>query len=95
MPVLNFSYADVKDPQKFQDYVKAAAVLMEQSQVEVIARGQYKTTKRGNEEKPHVAAVFRYPDMEAVEAFYSSEAYQAIVPLRDEACTMSIQLYEE
>lgn len=95
MSILNFSYADVKDLQKFQQYVQAAAVLMKQHNVEVVLRGEYTQTLRGDEKAPHITAIFRYPDMEAAEAFYNSPAYHAIIPLRDAACTMTIHFYKE
>ncbi|WP_020409258.1 DUF1330 domain-containing protein [Hahella ganghwensis] len=95
MPILNFSYANIKDHDKFQQYVKAAAPLMEKAGVEVVARGSYSSTMKGKEENPHIAAVFRYPDLAAVERFYSSDQYKALIPLRDEACDMTINLYEE
>lgn len=95
MTVLNFSYADVKDADKFQQYVQAAAVLMQEAGVEVVVRGRFADTMRGPEKSNHIAAVFRYSDMAAVEQFYNSEKYLAIVPLRDEACDMTIHLYEE
>jgi|GEM_PF-408986 len=95
MSVLNFSYADIIDDDKFGQYVEAAAVLMEEAGVEVVARGSFRETKRGDEKLPHKAAVFRYADRAAVEAFYSSEKYRALIPLRDQACEMTIQLYDE
>lgn len=95
MSILNFSYADVKDSQKFQEYVAAAAALMKQHNVEVVLRGEYTQTMRGDEKAPHIAAIFRYPDMAAAEAFYNSAAYQTLIPLRDAACTMTIHFYKE
>ncbi|MGR1582587.1 DUF1330 domain-containing protein [Thalassobius sp. S69A] len=95
MPVLNFSYAEIKDTQKFREYVSAAAALMTQHNVEVVVRGEFERTMQGSEKTPHIAAVFRYPSMEAAQAFYGSPEYQAIVPLRDAACTMTIHFYRE
>jgi len=76
MTVLNFSYADIKDAEKFQQYVQAAAALMAEFDVEVVVRGKFSTTMRGESRTPHIAAVFRYRDMAAVEAFYNSEKYK-------------------
>lgn len=95
MSILNFSYADIKDTEKFKEYVKAAAVLMEEAGVEVVVRGNFSMTMRGEKCSPHIAAVFRYPNKAAVEGFYNSEKYKALIPLRDEACDMTINLYEE
>jgi len=95
MSILNFSYAEIKDAEQFQKYVSAAATLMEQHEVEVIVRGEYVKAMQGAEKAPHITAVFRYPNMDAARAFYESREYQAIVPLRDEACIMSIHFYKE
>jgi len=95
MPILNFSYAKIKDSGKFNEYIKAAAVLMEEANVEVIVRGEYISTKRGEKCTPHIAAVFRYPDKATAEKFYASEEYKVLIPLRDEACDMTVNFYEE
>ncbi len=95
MAVLNFSYAAVKDIDAFKSYVQQAAILMEASGVEIIVRGEYAATKRGEKLSPHIAAIFRYPDMATAEAFYTSEAYLKLIPLRDKACEMTIQFYNE
>ena len=95
MTILNFSYADIKDAVKFKQYVKAASILMKEAGVEVVVRGDFSITMKGDKCAPHIAAVFRYPDKAAVDKFYSSEKYKALIPLRDEACSMTINLYEE
>lgn len=95
MPVLNFSYADVKDAAKFKQYVERAAALMAAHGVEVVARGQFLVAARGAEPGGQVAAVFRYADRGAVDAFYGCDAYAELIGLRDEACDMQIHLYQE
>ncbi len=95
MTVLNFSYATIKNAEKFQQYLEAAAALMEDANVEVVVRGGFSKTMAGGNSAPHIVAVFRYPDMAAAERIYTSEQYKALIPLRDEACDMTINLYEE
>jgi len=95
MSILNFSYAVIKDMDKFQEYVKAAAVLMEEEGVEVVVRGKFSETMCGEDASAHIAAVFRYKDQAAVDAFYTSEKYKLLIPLRNDACDMTINLYEE
>lgn len=95
MPVLIFSYAEVKDADKFRQYIERAAALMAEQGVEVVARSQYAETLRGAPQTPHIAAVFRYRDLASAKAFYASPSYQSLVALRDEACEMRIHLYEE
>ncbi|KIC11959.1 isoleucyl-tRNA synthetase [Leisingera sp. ANG-M1] len=95
MPVLNFSYAKIRNADLFRDYVQRAAPLMEAMGVEVLARGNFARVLRGEACSGEVAAVFRYPDMTAAERFYSSPEYQPLIPLRDAACDMTIHLHEE
>ncbi|MCV0429541.1 MAG: DUF1330 domain-containing protein [Roseibium sp.] len=95
MSVLNFSYATIKDAKAFSDYVRKASSLMAEWHVEVVVRGTYRATMRGDEKAQHVAAVFRYPDMHTARRFYASDVYQKLIPLRDAACEMEIQFYEE
>lgn len=95
MSVLNFSYAEIKDRAAFQDYVRQAALLMQKLDVEVVVRGELAETKRGTEKPDHIAAVFRYPNLQSAHDFYESADYQALIPLRDKACEMSIYFYHE
>jgi uncharacterized protein (DUF1330 family) len=95
MPVLNFSYATVKDTAAFGDYVRKAAELMKDHDIEIVLRSSYRSTFRGDDKAAHVAAVFRYPDIESAMQFYESDAYQNLVPLRDAACDMEIRFYDE
>ena len=47
MTVLNFSFATLKDPALFDDYVRQAAKLMAQQDVEVVLRGRFAATLKG------------------------------------------------
>jgi len=40
-------------------------------------------------------AVVRFPDTAALKTWYQSPAYQALIPLRDEAVDMTLVAYEE
>lgn len=95
MTILNFSYAIIKDEAAFQRYIHKAAILMEAANVEVVLRGKYVETKEGEPKPNHITAVFRYPDMAAARGFYSSDDYKALIPLRDQACDMTVHFYEE
>ncbi|MET1416407.1 DUF1330 domain-containing protein [Roseibium sp. HPY-6] len=95
MPVLNFSYATIKDMAAFKMYVEKASVLMQRHDVETVVRGTYRTAFNGTSKPPHFTAVFRYKDMESAMRFYRSDAYQDLVELRDAACDMEIQFYDE
>ena len=95
MSVLNLSFAEIIDPELFERYVERAGVLMKDRGVEVVSRGRYVTSLAGQDLQPAVGAVFRYPDMEAATSFFASEAYLALIPLRNKACRMTIHLFDE
>ncbi|WP_374339032.1 DUF1330 domain-containing protein [Leeia sp.] len=95
MTLLNYSYAKLKDMDAFKAYVGAAAPLMAELGVEVVVRGRYAHTLRGEAPGAEVAAVFRFRDASHADRFYGDVRYQALVPLRDQACDMTIHFYEE
>jgi len=95
MTVLSFNYATLKDQEAFQEYVQKAAALMKMAGIDVVIRAKFSKTLLGTPKTDHVSAVFRYPDLDVAKAFYVSEPYKKIVPLRDKACEMSIHFYSE
>lgn len=95
MPALSFNYAILKDQKAFQEYVQKAAALMKAEDVEVVIRAKFVETLQGTPKTDHVSAVFRYSNLDAAKAFYASDQYREIIPLRDKACEMSIHFYNE
>ena len=95
MPVLNISTAIIHDPELFAEYVAKAAIIMADFDVTVVTRGIYIETSSGVDPGSHIMAVFRYPDLETAKAFFSSDAYQTLLALRDRACDMTIRFYDE
>lgn len=95
MTVLNIAFAEIRDPEKMQDYIAAAAPLMKEYGAEVVVRGTYVKTLLGDEKPSHIIGVFRFADMVTAERFYSCDEYLALVPLRDAAGDMTFNFYEE
>lgn len=94
MGIINISTAIVKDEKLFQEYIQKAALLMKEQNVEVICRGKYVETMRGDTHSHHIVAVFKYANKNALNHFYTCEEYKKLIPLRDKACEMTIQIYE-
>jgi uncharacterized protein (DUF1330 family) len=40
--------------------------------------------------KHQIEAMFEFPSAHAIDAWYASDAYQALIPNRDEAATVTI-----
>ena len=95
MTVLNIAFTEIKNTEKMQAYIDAAAPLMKVYGAEVVIRGRYLKSLLGNTKSPHIAGVFRFPDMETAERFYSCEEYVSLIPLRDQAGKMTFNFYEE
>lgn len=95
MSVLNVVFTKIKNDEKLNAYIKAAGPLMKENSGEVLLRGKYLTSMFGGTKDGHLAAVFRFPDMAAAEAFYTCDAYKELIPLRDAGGDISFDFYEE
>lgn len=71
--------------EKMQEYSAAAAATIAQYQGEFIAKGgitDLTETQTGINEFD-TKVIIQFPDRDSAQAWYSSEAYQAIIPTRD------------
>ena len=79
----------VKDPAKLQVYVSQVGATMAPHGGKMVARG--KVAKQLNGEVKHqIEALFEFPSADAIDAWYASDAYQALIPNRDEAAYVTI-----
>ena len=83
----------VKNPGKLQEYVSQVPQTMQPFAAKMIARG--KVQKMLNGSLTHqIEAVFEFPSTEAIENWFASDAYQALIPIREEAAHMNIAILE-
>ena len=84
----------VKDAEKWATYRAAVPATLAPWGAELVFRGRNATVLAG--EHPHTdVVVIRFPDRQAVDAWHSSAAYQALVPLRLQAADVVLLAYEE
>ena len=83
----------VKDADKFAEYGKLAGASMQPFGGEVAIRGKVSETLTGSADHA-MSAVIKFPDIAAAKSWYASDAYQQIIPLREEASDMSLVLHE-
>lgn len=87
------AFAQLKDPARVQEYSSAAGPTVIASGGEIVTRGKIRTLAG------HFAAdtclVVRFADAAALDAWYQSPAYQALIPLRDEVMSPSFLVLEE
>lgn len=85
----------IKDPEKFQQYAQIARPTVGPYEGEIVAKGKAVKALAGNELAHDVTLVVKFPDIEALERWYNSDEYQAVIPLRDEAAETNFIIHEE
>ena len=84
---------EMKDPEKFKEYSPKAIASMEPYGGKLMLRAKVEKVIHGP--IPHqVIALFEFPDSAAIDTWYNSDEYQALVPLRDEAAVIRFAVAE-
>jgi len=84
----------IKDPQKYAEYGANAGATFAAFGGQLVVRGKAGDVLAGASDHQTIAVV-RFPDTAAINGWYNSPAYQALIPLRDEAVDMTLVTYEE
>jgi len=82
----------VKNPQKFQEYAKKAAETFAAHGGEIVLRGKAESALAGSD-KHDAVGIVKFPNMDALNAWFHSQEYQTIIPLRKKAADMTIIAY--
>lgn len=82
----------VKNPGKWAEYRSRVPATLAPWGAELVFRGQCAAVLAGEHAHPDVV-VIRFPDPAAVAAWYASSAYQALVPLREQAADVVLLSY--
>ena len=102
MPAFLVGQIRVHDQVKWSEYVAGVAKSLEPlgADAEIVMRGSKLSTLAGT---PLVAptgapldtvVVLKFKDVATLETWFHSELYQAIIPLRDSAASVTISSYE-
>ena len=83
----------VKDADKWAEYRSQVAATLQPWGAELVLRGQRVAVLAG-EHPFNDVVVIRFPSQEAVAAWYSSDAYQALIPLRQQAADLVLLAYD-
>lgn len=92
MPAFFVATVSVKDADKFQDYAQKAGATFAAHGGELVLRGKAEAALAGALAH-HAVGIVRFPNLSALQAWFQSEAYQALIPLRDAAADMTIIIY--
>ena len=92
MPALMISEIRVKSPEKLAEYMEKTQALARTFGAEMVARAEFARHLTGSDDHDRVV-VARFPDMDRLEAWFTSDAYAALVPLREAASDMRMTAY--
>lgn len=94
MPAFVHVTATFKDQEKFQEYAKLAGPIVATHGGELIMRGKFIKVIAGNANPHQFSVALKFPDLAAIDAWYESDEYQAIIPVRDEGADVNFTVYE-
>ena len=83
----------VKSAEKWAEYRNRVPATLEPWGAELVFRGKKVATLAGEHSYADVV-VIRFPNIEAVNGWHSSAAYQTLIPLREQAAEMVLLSYE-
>ena len=82
-------HISVKDPAKWATYRSLVPATLAPWHAELVFRGE-KLAVLGGEHRHVDTVVIRFPDRAAVDGWFNSPAYQALIPLRMEAAEVDL-----
>ena len=83
----------VRDPVKLKVYVSEVGATIAAHGGKMMARGKVLKSLSG-EVKHQIQALLEFPSADAADAWYASDAYQALIPNRDEAAYVTVAILE-
>lgn len=84
----------VKDAAKWAEYRTRVPATLAPWQAELVFRGE-RMVVLGGEHRHSDTVVIRFPSAEAVDAWFQSDAYQALIPLRLAAADVDLISFAE
>lgn len=82
----------IKRPEKWAEYTRQVPDTLAPWGAELVFRGKQVAVLAGDNPHPDVV-VIRFPSVAAVNQWFSSAAYQALIPLREQAADVVLLSY--
>ena len=83
----------VKDPRKWAEYRSKVPATFASWNAELVFRGRQGPALAGANPYPEIV-VTRFPDRAAIDGWFNSPAYQALIPIREQAAEIVLLTYE-
>lgn len=82
----------VKNPAKWEEYRSRVPQTLEPWGAELVFRGALERVYSGETTHPDIV-VIRFPSLTAVDNWFASAAYQALIPIRQQAADVTLLSY--
>jgi uncharacterized protein (DUF1330 family) len=86
-------HVTVKNPQRWAEYTSRVPATLSPWGAELVFRGKRVAVLAGDHAHADVV-VIRFPSVAAVDQWFSSAAYQSLIPLREQAADVVLLSYE-
>ncbi|TDQ36657.1 DUF1330 domain-containing protein [Thiopseudomonas denitrificans] len=83
----------VKNPELWAEYCSKVPATVAPWGGELVFRGKQVAALAGESPHPDIV-VIRFPDLAALDSWFSSTAYQSLIPLRQQAAEVLLLSYE-
>jgi uncharacterized protein (DUF1330 family) len=93
MPAYLIGHITIKNIDKWQTYVEGVQKSLIPFKAEVLFRGKCATVLAGNHRHQHTV-VIKFPDQPTLQQWYHSDAYQALISVRDQSADVVIISYD-
>ena len=93
MPAYLIGHITINNPDKWKIYVEGVQKSLLPFEAEVIFRGKRATVLAGKYPHRHTV-VIKFPDQPTLQQWYYSDAYQALISVREEAADVVIISYD-
>ncbi len=93
MPAYVVGNIRVKNEDKWAEYRSKVPSTLAPWGAELLFRGRLGTVMSGEPPYPDIV-VIRFPDLNSIDGWHNSPAYQAIIPIREQAADMVLVSYE-
>jgi len=86
-PAYLIGHITVKDEEKWIEYRSKVPATLAEWRAELVFRGKCRLVLSGTHDYTDTV-VIRFPDVSAIRGWYQSPAYQALIPIREQAADM-------
>ncbi len=87
-------HIEIKDEEGFNSYAEKGLEIVASVGGEFVMRGELARVLNGKHERS-TFVLLKFPDQEAVSKWYDSDAYQSLIPARNEAADITFLSYDE